>query len=45
MFEPEDLVTEDQDKPSANGFYGIVLNKVIDENFTDSITISHKPFQ
>ena len=45
MFEPEDLVDPLQPKPSAHGFYGIVLDKGIDENFSDSVTLAHRPLQ
>jgi len=40
MFEAEDLLQPNQPKPSKSGFYGIILSKVIDEDFTRSVTIS-----
>ena len=41
MFEPEDLLTGPaQDRPSPAGFYAIILDKVIDENFAESITLA-----
>jgi len=39
MFEPEDSATESQEKPSEAGFYAIILNKVIDEDFASSLTL------
>jgi len=44
MFEPEDLVTDGQLKPSQAGFYGIILKKVIDEDFAHTVTISGNKF-
>ena len=43
MFDPEDTVTEDQERPSSAGFYGIVLGKVIHENFAESLTLAARP--
>jgi len=40
MFEPEDLLEKKQDRPSQAGFYGIILKKVIDEDFAHTVTIS-----
>jgi len=39
MFEPEDSATEDQKRPSEAGFYAIILGKVIDEDFVNSLTL------
>jgi len=39
MFEPEDSATEDQKRPSEAGFYAIILDKVIDEDFVNSLTL------
>eukprot|EP00088_Acartia_fossae_P004932 TRINITY_DN12157_c0_g1_i2.p1 TRINITY_DN12157_c0_g1~~TRINITY_DN12157_c0_g1_i2.p1 ORF type:complete len:173 (-),score=26.89 TRINITY_DN12157_c0_g1_i2:227-745(-) len=42
MFEPEDLLssTRVQPKPSQAGFYGIILKKVISEDFAHTVTLS-----
>jgi len=42
MFEPEDTAVEEREKPSKAGFYAIIVNKVIDENFASTLTISQK---
>ncbi len=31
MYEPEDTISEDLTKPSDLGFYGIIVDRVLDE--------------
>ena len=31
MYEPEDLVTDDTERPGDLGFYGIILDSVVDD--------------
>ena len=42
MFEPEDTAVEERQKPSGAGFYAIIVNKVIDENFASTLTITQQ---
>ncbi len=46
MFEPEDtlVLRPAQDRPSPAGFYALILDKVIDENFAESITLAARHF-
>ena len=40
MFEPEDSDLDNIERPTAAGFFAVIVNKVIDENFASSITMT-----
>jgi len=40
MFEPEDSDLARLERPSEEGFIAVIVNKVIDENFASSITMT-----
>jgi len=42
MFEPEDSAVEGLEKPSSSGFYALILDKIIDEDFAQSLTVMPK---
>ena len=44
MFESEVTLENEGnvDKPTASGFYALILEKIIDEDFAQSITLSPK---
>jgi len=39
MFEPQDGAEESLEKPSTQGFYALILDKIIDEDFAQSLTV------